>query len=132
MKLLDEIRSRGGLPFLSLVAILLVALILAQEEPKEPDFAGNYQTFCCGSFDLANNAILVAGQSVSLTLKRDKLGWYAVPDKLVAVSKGSIIISERNPLMLRFDDKTFPTSIEIPRDDGTGFVRFERQLVKTE
>jgi hypothetical protein len=128
MTLYGEIRSRGGLVALAALAVLLVALLLAQRESGTPDVTGEYESACCGSFEMANGVIFVSGNRVPFTLERDKFGLYALPTKFVGVDDSSIVITNRHPNLLRFNDEVLPSSIKLPRENRSGFAEFEIRL----
>jgi hypothetical protein len=77
---------------------------------------GTYANPCCGSVRLHNGQMIFGrGQIVSYVVEHDKIGRYVLPSSYVGVWSGKAVQtdSSANPLKLRLDDATRPTSIEL-------------------
>ncbi len=90
---------------------------------------GTYANPCCGSIRLHNGQMIFGrGQIVSYVVEHDKVGRYVLPTSYVGVWSGKAVQANRsaNPLKLRLDDATRPTTIELLSESaGFDFKRVE-------
>jgi hypothetical protein len=121
---------RQGAPWVAGgLAVLVVVLLVFAREPRLPQVSGQYQSSCCGTLEMRGQTISADDGETRFRLERDKWGLYAAPEAFVGVIDGRITIDDRDPLILRFDSDTAPSSLRVPSGDNLdSYAIFEMRL----